>query len=143
MSISALLRASNDCGLSPFLLVAALIVLTGIAIRRTSQQRIDVGRRLRLITKAQGESPQSATSPICYRVQSPQPYHDWSIRHTKPLPYRAFRYGPKYNITMGLRTIDRDEWIELDNHFPKYHADKAIRIQERGDKCIESTGAVE
>ncbi|KID84449.1 hypothetical protein MGU_08267 [Metarhizium guizhouense ARSEF 977] len=138
MSISALLRASNDCGLSPFLLVATLIVLTGIAIRRTSHQRIDVGRPLRLITKAQGESPQSATSPICYKFQSPQPYHGWSIRHTKPLPYRAFRYGPKYNITMGLRTIGHDEWIELDNHFPKYHADKAIRIQERGDKCIRT-----
>ncbi|WYZ38509.1 hypothetical protein EsH8_III_000423 [Colletotrichum jinshuiense] len=36
---------------------------------------------------------------------------------------------------MGLRSIQPDEWIELDNHFPKYHADKADRIRERGEKC--------
>ncbi|OAQ72462.1 mannosyl transferase [Pochonia chlamydosporia 170] len=80
-------------------------------------------------------------SPICYKIRSPRPYPQWSIHQTKPLPYRAFRYGPKYNITMGLRTIEPDEWIELDNHFPKYHADKAARIQERGEKCIKTDPA--
>lgn len=25
--------------------------------------------------------------------------------------------------------------LELDNHYLKYHADKARRIAERGDKC--------
>ncbi|TWU72077.1 hypothetical protein ED733_003705 [Metarhizium rileyi] len=39
---------------------------------------------------------------------------------------------------MGLRTIAADEWIELDNEFPKYHADKAARIHERGDKCTRT-----
>lgn len=56
---------------------------------------------------------------------------------------------------MGLRSMKWDEWIgkpalspsssltrsginhdsELDNHYLRYHADKAHRIQERGDKC--------
>jgi hypothetical protein len=39
---------------------------------------------------------------------------------------------------MGLRTLQPDEWIELDNQFPKYHADKAVRIKERGDKCVKT-----
>lgn len=36
---------------------------------------------------------------------------------------------------MGLRKMNFEDWIELDNQFPKFHADKASRILERGDKC--------
>ena len=36
---------------------------------------------------------------------------------------------------MGLRSMRWDEWIELDNHYARYHADKARRIEERGAKC--------
>ena len=36
---------------------------------------------------------------------------------------------------MGLRNMHWDEWIELDNHYLRYHADKARRIHERGSKC--------
>ncbi|OJJ62832.1 hypothetical protein ASPSYDRAFT_55583 [Aspergillus sydowii CBS 593.65] len=63
------------------------------------------------------------------------PLPDWNVHNTRPIPYRPFRYGPKYFITMGLRSMKWDEWIELDNHYLRYHADKARRIQERGDKC--------
>ncbi|KAH9884753.1 mannosyl transferase [Xylariomycetidae sp. FL2044] len=73
--------------------------------------------------------------PSDFRPPRPEPYPDWSVEHTKPLPYRPFRYGPKYNVTMGLRSVKHADWIELDNHYPRYHADKARRIQERGDKC--------
>lgn len=31
-----------------------------------------------------------------------------------------------------------DDWIELDNHYLKYHADKARRIEERGAKCCRT-----
>ncbi|KAK2025743.1 hypothetical protein LX32DRAFT_702752 [Colletotrichum zoysiae] len=71
-----------------------------------------------------------------WQMPIPSPYPNWCIDKTKPLPYRAFRYGPKYNVTMGLRSIQPDEWIELDNQFPKYHSDKTARILERGDKCV-------
>lgn len=36
---------------------------------------------------------------------------------------------------MGLRSMDWDEWIELDSHYPKFHALKAERILERGSRC--------
>lgn len=54
---------------------------------------------------------------------------------------------------MGLRSMKWDEWIgeslhhpphahthipELDNHYLKYHADKARRIKERGEKCCKT-----
>ncbi|ROT40796.1 hypothetical protein SODALDRAFT_330527 [Sodiomyces alkalinus F11] len=76
--------------------------------------------------------------PSDFQAPTPTPYPDWSIRHTKPLPYRPFRYGPKYNVTMGLRAIHHDDWIELDNQFPKFHAEKARRIADRGEKCTKT-----
>ncbi|KAL2754203.1 hypothetical protein ACRALDRAFT_2124959, partial [Sodiomyces alcalophilus JCM 7366] len=36
---------------------------------------------------------------------------------------------------MGLRAIHHDDWIELDSQFPKFHAEKARRIIDRGEKC--------
>lgn len=83
-----------------------------------------------------------------FKTPVPPPYPGWSVETTKPLPYRAFRYGPKYNVTMGIRSLHPHEWIELDNQFPKFHADKAARIQERGAKCVSThpdalDGAVE
>lgn len=74
-------------------------------------------------------------TPSDFKMPTPAPYPDFSVETTKPLPYRAFRYGPKYNVTMGLRSVQYDDWIQLDNHFPRFHADKARRLAERGDKC--------
>ncbi|KEQ99860.1 glycosyltransferase family 22 protein [Aureobasidium subglaciale EXF-2481] len=76
--------------------------------------------------------------PSDFKRPTAAPYPDWSFETTKPLPYRPFRYGPKYNITMGLRIMDWDEWIELDNHYPRFHADKKRRIEERGSKCFHT-----
>ncbi|KAF2801952.1 uncharacterized protein BDZ99DRAFT_455419 [Mytilinidion resinicola] len=86
--------------------------------------------------------------PHPFKRPTAAPYPDWSLTATKPLPYRPFRYGPKYNVTMGLRTMHWDDWIELDNHYPKFHALKAERIVERGTKCCYTApeafdGAVE
>ena len=76
-------------------------------------------------------------TPQDFKRPAAPPYPDWDIHATKPLPYRPFRHGP-YHITMGLRTMKWDEWIELDNHFPKFHADKDRRIKERGSKCCKT-----
>lgn len=85
--------------------------------------------------KAAARTPGQWT-PSDFKAPTPQAYPDFSVETTKPLPYRAFRYGPKYNVTMGLRSIKFEDWIQLDNHFPRYHADKARRLAERGEKCF-------
>lgn len=69
--------------------------------------------------------------PVDFERPAASPYPDWNAQDTKPIPYRPFKYGP-YHVTMGLRTMKWDEWIELDNTFLKWHAIKAKRIQERG-----------
>lgn len=85
--------------------------------------------------------------PVDFKRPKAPPYPDWDVHKTDPLPYRPFRHGP-YHITMGLRTMQWDDWIELDNHFLKFHADKARRIEERGDECCRTApeameGAIE
>lgn len=86
-------------------------------------------------------------TPIDFRRPVAAPYPEWDIQRTRPLPYRPFKYG-KYYITMGLRSMKWDEWLELDNHYLKYHENKARRIEERGEKCNRTApeafdGAVE
>ena len=92
-------------------------------------------------TKLQPTTPirEPGTWPaVDFRRPKAPPYPDWNVETTKPLPYRPFRHGPNYNINMGLRQMQWDEWIELDNHYMKYHDDKARRIKERGSKCCKT-----
>ena len=77
-------------------------------------------------------------TPSSFVTPTPPPYPDWDIKTTKPLPYRPFRHGPKYFVTMGLRSVHFHNWIELDSHYPRFHADKARRINERGAKCCRT-----
>ncbi|KAJ5833897.1 hypothetical protein N7474_002208 [Penicillium riverlandense] len=98
----------------------------------------------KLSTPAQSRGREKTTRkpgewiPSDFKRPTAPPYPDWDVHSTKPILYRPFRYGPKYFVTMGLRSMKWDEWIELDNHYLKYHADKARRIAERGDKCCKT-----
>ncbi|KAK2630532.1 hypothetical protein QTJ16_001352 [Diplocarpon rosae] len=88
-----------------------------------------VGRGVKAPPRKPGEWP-----PMEFERPTASPAPDWDVHTTKPKAYRPFRHGP-YHITMGLRNMDWDEWIELDNQYLRYHADKAKRIRERGSKC--------
>ncbi|KAH4205909.1 hypothetical protein HBI95_133100 [Parastagonospora nodorum] len=83
------------------------------------------------------ERPPGVWPPSAFLRPRASPYPNWSVTHTKPLSYRPFRYGPKYNITMGLRNMHWDEWIELDNEFLSYHKLKCERLAERQDKIVK------
>ena len=86
--------------------------------------------------KAPDRAPGTWT-PVDFKRPTTAPYPDWSLDATKPLPYRPFRWGP-YHITMGLRSMKWDEWIELDNQFLKFHDTKEGRIAERGARCCKT-----
>ncbi|OAX78595.1 hypothetical protein ACJ72_07096 [Emergomyces africanus] len=87
-----------------------------------------------LITKTTDRKP-GEWIPVDFQRPDAVPYPKWDVHTTKPIPYRPFKYGPNYFVTMGLRSMKWDEWIELDNHYLRFHADKARRILQRGDKC--------
>ena len=83
------------------------------------------------------ERPPGVWFPVDFKRPEACPYPNWDIKTTKPLPYRPFKWGP-YNITMGLRTMRWDEWIELDNQFLTFHKCKTERIAERGARCCKT-----
>lgn len=104
----------------------------------------DTSSKLKLVGREPG-----VWTPSPFVTPNAETFPGWSIETTKPLPYRPFRHGPKYFVTMGLRSLPSwSEWIELDNHYPRFHTDKARRITERGNKCCKTApeaydGAVE
>ncbi|EXJ81795.1 hypothetical protein A1O1_07860 [Capronia coronata CBS 617.96] len=55
---------------------------------------------------------------------------------TTPIPaFRAFRYSYKRH-TIDVKKLDLNDWILLDNQFPRYHSAKVARLAERGDKIV-------
>ena len=133
--------------------ISAWLILRALQVYRgslnTSKKLLSVEKPMPSIPDSfrNHKRPLGRWTPVDFQRPAPKPYPDWNVYTTKPLTYRPFRYGP-YHITMGLRTMRWDEWIELDNHFFRFHADKARRIRERGDKCCKTApeafeGAVE
>ena len=86
-------------------------------------------------------------TPVDFKRPQAAPYPNWDVHTTEPIPYRPFKYGP-YHVTMGLRNMNWDEWIELDKQYLEWHEVKARRIEERGDQCCRTApeaydGAIE
>ncbi|KAK9369888.1 hypothetical protein V1509DRAFT_617833 [Lipomyces kononenkoae] len=90
-------------------------------------------------------SPQSSSkdlkspgiwTPVDFRTPTPEPYPNWDIKETKPLLYRPFKHN--YHVTMGIRNMNWEEWIELDNEFLKYHKRKCERLAERREKLVKT-----
>ena len=131
----------------------AWLLATKIIKRKKSTARREKSADLEKPTSRKGttfkapERPPGVWTPVEFKRPEATPYPAWDVHKTDPLPYRPFRHGP-YHITMGLRNMQWDDWIELDNHYLKFHADKARRIEERGEKCCHTApeaygGAVE
>ncbi|TFK56026.1 hypothetical protein OE88DRAFT_694681 [Heliocybe sulcata] len=59
------------------------------------------------------------------------------LRDINPIPYRPFRWG-KYNVTMGIRNMPWDDWVQLDNQFFQYHKIKTHRVATRGEKGVKT-----
>ncbi|OBZ71859.1 hypothetical protein A0H81_08181 [Grifola frondosa] len=53
----------------------------------------------------------------------------------KPIAYRPFKWGDYY-VTMAVRTMPWDQWVELDQQFPEVHALCEQRIRARGERVV-------
>ncbi|KAF9651806.1 hypothetical protein BDM02DRAFT_3110278 [Thelephora ganbajun] len=62
------------------------------------------------------------------------------LSQIKPTPYRPFKWGV-YHVTMGIRTMDWHEWIELDREFEKYYRIRCYRIRAYGEKVVRTLDA--
>lgn len=75
-------------------------------------------------------------TPEAYITPTPTEFLNWNYQLTKPKPYRAFKH--KYNVTMGIRNMVWQDWIELDSEWEKYHQTKLQRVKERGGELYET-----
>ncbi|KAF8914122.1 hypothetical protein CPB84DRAFT_1741949 [Gymnopilus junonius] len=61
------------------------------------------------------------------------------LSEIKPIPYRPFRWGA-YHVTMGIRNMPWNDWIELDMGHGKYHEIKSHRMKIRGQAAVRVLG---
>lgn len=61
-------------------------------------------------------------------------FKNWSIKDTPPLPYRAFKHT--YFFTMGIRSMEWNSWIEVDNEWMKFHNRKLERLEKRRSELV-------
>ncbi|KAJ7272582.1 hypothetical protein B0H12DRAFT_1043714 [Mycena haematopus] len=49
--------------------------------------------------------------------------------------YRPFRWG-EYHVTMGIRSMQWGEWIELDDQYDAYYRIRKDRVERKGEKVV-------
>lgn len=76
-----------------------------------------------------------------FKTPTPSAYPNWDFNKTQPIPYRAFKHN--YKVNMGIRNMNFDDWIQLDNQWGKYHQDKLDRIEAKGTELYSSGDALE
>ncbi|KZT40124.1 hypothetical protein SISSUDRAFT_1044744 [Sistotremastrum suecicum HHB10207 ss-3] len=78
-----------------------------------------------------------------FRYPAIQPLVDFDFDKTQPPPYRPFKWGPVYfiSITMAIRPMEFTEWIELDNQFRSYHRIRSHRVATKGTDAVRTLPA--
>ncbi|KAF8304832.1 hypothetical protein DL93DRAFT_2090079 [Clavulina sp. PMI_390] len=61
----------------------------------------------------------------------------FDVNTAKTPSYRPFRWG-KYYVTMGIRPMPWDEWLQIDNRWPHYHAIKVDRMAKQGTNVVRT-----
>jgi hypothetical protein len=82
----------------------------------------------------QEKSSITATTP--FQTPLPKPLEGYKLELTDPKLYRPFRHGPNF-ITMGIRKMDWNEWIEMDSNFIRYHDTKVSELDRDLDAHIK------
>ncbi|GJJ08191.1 hypothetical protein Clacol_002399 [Clathrus columnatus] len=85
---------------------------------------------------SENERPLGEWIPQDFEYPPFEPLLDFDIHTTSPIRYRPFRWGPKYNVTMGIRPMSWESWIELDNTYLETYKIKKRRAFERGSKAV-------
>ncbi|KAF4302015.1 hypothetical protein GTA08_BOTSDO10322 [Botryosphaeria dothidea] len=100
---------------------AVLLALIGLALCYLAFAR------LRNRNPKTGVNP-PPTAPT-FQTPLPLPFNDASPTTSAPHPYRPFQHGPNH-ITMGIRKLDWNDWIEMDANFLPYHATKVAELEK-------------
>jgi len=64
-----------------------------------------------------------------FQTPLPKPLEGYKLELTNPKLYRPFRHGANF-VTMGIRKMDWNEWIEMDSNFIPYHDAKVTELKK-------------
>ncbi|KAJ9401701.1 hypothetical protein DTO282F9_1471 [Paecilomyces variotii] len=93
---------------------------------KISQKVSNIGRTNQEKLPAQGQ----------FKTPLPVALNDFNVESKTPQLYRPFRHGPNF-ITMGIRKMDWNEWIEMDSYFKWYHDTKVSELENDLDAHIK------
>ncbi|KAK7204746.1 hypothetical protein BZA70DRAFT_279910 [Myxozyma melibiosi] len=122
------------------LILAGVIILLQVVL--ISVKLVDVFRAtsqapaVKNASEKKKADSKAVWTPVEFKTPTPPPYPNWDIKTTKPISYRPFKHN--YHVTMGIRNLNWEDWIELDNEFPKFHDRKVERLAERGEKLVST-----
>ncbi|SCO45423.1 uncharacterized protein FFNC_10281 [Fusarium fujikuroi] len=71
-----------------------------------------------------------------WKTPSPKPLVDFDLDAKKPELYRPCRHGPNH-VTMGIRKMDWNNWIEMDSNFLWYHDIKVSELEKDIDAHVQ------
>jgi hypothetical protein len=64
-----------------------------------------------------------------FQTPKPKPLEGYKLELTDPKLYRPFRHGSNF-VTMGIRKMDWNEWVEMDSNFVRYHDTKVYELEK-------------
>lgn len=82
------------------------------------------------------ETSQLHVEEKAFQTPAPEPTSYTPDDLRLPQPYRPFRRGPTF-MTMGIRKLKWDDWIEMDSNFLRYHDLKAKELSKDLDAHVK------
>jgi hypothetical protein len=71
----------------------------------------------------------SEPKELPFQTPLPEPDEEFDLKSKDPKLYRPFRHGANH-ITMGIRRLDWNHWIEMDSNFLSYHDLKMVELNK-------------
>ncbi|SJL01473.1 uncharacterized protein ARMOST_04795 [Armillaria ostoyae] len=112
------------------LLLLSVVLILGIAAILSLRHRPSP----QLLSDTKEERAPGEWTPKLFRYPD-FPSCSLSLSDIKPIPYRPFRWG-QYNVTMGIRNMPWEDWIELDDQFDTYHRIRERRIRTQAIELV-------
>ncbi|KAI0829315.1 hypothetical protein BC628DRAFT_1315419 [Trametes gibbosa] len=141
MALLSLLVSWADFPFATACVLAVCVLLASRASKRLRRKRAEsdlLTLTSDLPEKAshpkQKDREQGAWHPLEFDYPRLEPSRE-HFSNVKPIPYRPFKWGD-YHVTMGIRAMPFDEWIELDCEFPQFHKVCDYRIRTRADRLV-------
>ncbi|KAG5756750.1 hypothetical protein H9Q72_007876 [Fusarium xylarioides] len=94
------------------------------------------GKTAGMFSDLSGNPSKTAKTDVEWKTPSPKPLVDSDLDAKKPELYRPCRHGPNH-VTMGIRKMDWNNWIEMDSNFLWYHGLKVSELEKDIDAHVQ------